>query len=342
MRYAVEFLLPALAAATLIGASDPLLAQASREYRLSVVANRPIPIVEGAYRWAELVGERTQGRLRVRVFPASSLVGGDQTAELTALRQGTIDLLVASTINLSPAIRQMNLFSLPFLMPDAKAFDAIVASAPGRELFRLLEDRDAMPLAWGDNGFRELSNSRRAVRTPADLRGLKIRYAASPIFSETLSALGANPTQMSFVDLQPALSTGAVDGQENSVTLFMVAKMEQLGQRHLTLWHYVSDAAIFMVRRRVWEGWTAADQAIVRQAAIEGSAEITRRTRQGQDESDDSALRELAQRGVAVVRLSEAERADFRARTKAVYDKWRQIIGPELVHAAEDAVARRQ
>src|SRR5436190_1341977 len=100
------------------------------------------------------------------------------------------------------------------------------------------------PFPWGlaaqrwadvvkdENGFRELTNSKRAIRSPDDLKGLKIRVVGSPLFNDTFTALGANPTQMSWADAQPALSTGAVDGQENPLTIFTVAKLHTVGQKH--------------------------------------------------------------------------------------------------------------
>ena len=221
--------------------------QLKSEYKLSVVGNRPIPLSEGAFQWADLVTQRTNGRINVKVYPGSQLVGGDQTRELVAMRQGIIDFTVSSTINLSPQIKEMTLYSMPFLMPNHKAYDALINGEVGQDLFKVLAQRDVVPLAWGENGFRELSNSKRTVRKPEDLKGMKIRYAAGPIFADVFNALGANPLQMSFADLQPALSTGAVDGQENPINLFLAFKMDTLAQKHLTIWNYCADAGIFHV-----------------------------------------------------------------------------------------------
>src|SRR5690606_13180625 len=121
----------------------------------------------------------------------------DQSREFSAIRQGAIDLAIGSTINWSPQVKELNLFSLPFLMPDFKAIDALTQGEVGAELFKVVDARGVMPLAWGENGFREITNSKHAIQGPNDLRGLKIRFAVSPIFAETLSAMGANPTQMS-------------------------------------------------------------------------------------------------------------------------------------------------
>jgi tripartite ATP-independent transporter DctP family solute receptor len=311
------------------------------EYKLSTVGNRPIPHADGAFRWAEMVTERTGGRITVKVYPGSQLVGGDQTRELVAMRQGVIDFVNFSTINISPQVREMNLFSLPWLLGDSRGFDAIVGGEVGQALFRALATRDVVPLAWGENGFRELSNSRRPVRAPGDLRGLKIRFAAGVIFSEIFTALGANPVQMSFADLQPALSTGAVDGQENPVNLFLGFRMDSLAQRHMTIWNYCADAGIMTVAKPVWESFTPADREIVLESAREAARAQIAGSRRGLGAAGDrGSLEELARRGVEVVALSAGEKAAFARATRPVYDKWAQTVGADLVRQAEAAVAR--
>ena len=310
------------------------------EYKLSVVGNRPIPFAEGAFQWAELVTQRSGGRINVKVYPGSQLVGGDQTRELLAMRQGVIDFCVFSTINIAPQVREASLFQLPFLFPDHRGFDAVLRGEAGRDIFRAMEARDAIPLAWGENGFREISNSRRAIRTPADLRGLKIRFAAGAIFNDIYNALGANPVQMSFADLQPALSTGAVDGQENPINLFLAFRMDTLAQKHLTVWNYVNDALIFALSKQVWNSFSEADRQLVRECAEEAGRNQIALTRRGLglDGGDRSSFEELARRGVEVTVLSPEEKRAFAQATRPVFDKWAQTVGPELVRKAEAAI----
>ncbi|MBP2228373.1 tripartite ATP-independent transporter DctP family solute receptor [Azospirillum agricola] len=311
------------------------------EYKLSTVLGKPFPWGIGGDRWAELVREKTNGRINVKMYPGTSLVNGDQTKEFTALRQGTIDMAVGSTINWSPQVKELNLFSLPFLMPDHKALDALTQGEVGKKLFDLLATKDVVPLAWGENGFREISNSKRSIRTPEDLKGLKIRVVGSPLYLDTFTALGANPTQMSWADAQPALSTGAVDGQENPLTIFTAAKLPTLGQKHLTLWGYVADPLIFVVGKGVWESWSKEDQEAVRAAAIQAAAEEVAISRKGIAAGDDSLLKEIAGQGVEVVQLTPDQQKAFQKATQAVYDKWAKQIGPDLVKTAEGAIAKR-
>jgi tripartite ATP-independent transporter DctP family solute receptor len=334
--------LVATAAASAIVAPAISRAQTLKsEYKVSVVGNRPIPLSVGAFRWAELVNERTQGRINMKVYPGSSLVGGDQTRELVAMRQGVIDMTVSSTINLSPQVREMNLFSLPFLMPDHRAFDAIINGEAGRDLFKVMETRDVVPLAWGENGFREISNSKRAIRRPDDLKGLKIRYAAGPIFAEIFTTLGANPVQMSFADLQPALSSGAVDGQENPVNLFLLFKIHTLAQKHLTVWNYCADAGIFHVAKSVWETFSNADKEILRESARQAAREQIADARKGIIAPDLASIEEARKLGVEVQLLTAEEKAAFQTATRPVFEKWAQQTGAELVAKAQRAIAAR-
>jgi tripartite ATP-independent transporter DctP family solute receptor len=337
-------LVAALAAAgALAGLSGATLAQSYKaEYKVSTVVAPPFPWGIAGERWGELVKERTQGRIVMKLYPGTSLVGGDQTREFTAIRQGVIDMAVGSTINWSPQIKQLNLFSLPFLMPDYKAIDALTQGEVGKEVFQLVEKAGVVPIAWGENGYREVTNSKRPIRTPADMKGLKFRVVGSPIFNETFTALGANPTQMSWADAQPALATGAVDGQENPLTIFTAAKLHTVGQTNVTLWGYVADPLIFVVNKEVWQSWSEADREQVRQAALQAGKENLVAARKGiTPGGDDAVLRQVKELGVNVVELSDAERKAFQDATRAVYQKWSDQIGKDLVAKAEAAIAKR-
>jgi tripartite ATP-independent transporter DctP family solute receptor len=270
-------------------------------------------------------------------------VGGDQTKEYTAIRQGAIDMAIGSTINWSPQVKELNIFAMPFLMPDYKAIDALTQGDVGKEIFKILESKDTIPLAWGENGFRELSNSKHPIRKPEDLKGLKIRVVGSPLFLDTFAALGANPTQMSWADAVPALSSGAVDGQENPLTVYTVAKLSTAAnQKYLTIWGYVADPLIFVVNKEVWNSWTPEDQKAVREAALQAAKENIVAARKGLVPPNDTMIKDVEKSGVNVARLTPKEKEAFKKATRSVYDKWAKQIGPELVKKAEQAVAKRK
>lgn len=336
-------LFAAAAAAVALAATGAVHAQNYKpEYKLSTVVGPAFPWGKGAEIWIDLVKQRTNGRINMKLYPGVSLVQGDQTREFTAIRQGIIDMAIGSTINWSPQVKELNLFSLPFLMPDYKAIDALTQGPVGKELFAILEKQGVVPLAWGENGYRELTNSKREIRKPDDLKGLKIRVVGSPLFLDTFRALGANPTQMSWADAQPAFASGAVDGQENPMSIFTAAKLHTVGQKFVTMWGYVADPLIFVVNKEVWESWTPADREIVRQAAIDAGKQQIAIARKGLDEPGQPLLKEIEGMGVKVTRLEPAEREQFVKSTRAVYEQWKKQIGADLVRKAEQSIAARK
>jgi tripartite ATP-independent transporter DctP family solute receptor len=330
--------------AATFGLSTPALAQGKYkdEYKVSTVVGPAFPWGKGAEIWIDLVKQRTNGRINMKLYPGVSLVQGDQTREFTAIRQGIIDMAIGSTINWSPQVKELNLFSMPFLMPDYKAIDALTQGAVGNDLFGILTKQGVVPLAWGENGYREITNSKHEIRKPADLKGLKIRVVGSPLFLDTFKALGANPTQMSWADAQPALASGAVDGQENPMTIFNAAKLHTLGQKFVTMWGYVADPLVFVVNKEVWESWTPADREIVKQAAIEAGKQQIAIARKGLAEADAPMVKDVEALGVKVTKLAPAEREEFVKATRGVYTQWKGQIGADLVTKAEQAVAARK
>ena len=339
------FLTSAVAAAAALAFTAPAaLAQTAykSEYRMSLVLGTAFPWGKGGELWANKVRERTQGRINIKLYPGVSLIQGDQTREFSALRQGVIDMAVGSTINWSPQVKQLNLFSLPFLMPDYAAIDALTQGEVGKSLFQTLDKAGVMPLAWGENGYREISNSKKPIKSPADLKGMKIRVVGSPLFLDTFTALGANPTQMSWADAQPAMASGAVDGQENPLAIFTAAKLHTVSQKYLTLWGYIADPLIYVVNKDIWNSWTPADREIVKQAAIDAGKEQIAIARKGVVEADKPLLKDIAANGVTVTQLTPAEREEFVKATRPVYTKWKGQIGADLVNAAEQSIAARK
>ncbi|MBO4120209.1 DctP family TRAP transporter solute-binding subunit [Cupriavidus gilardii] len=340
-RRALMLSMAATIAAAALAPAGAMAQTYKSEYKMSLVLGPAFPWGKGGEIWADLVRQRTNGRINIKLYPGTSLVAGDQTREFSAIRQGVIDMAIGSTINWSPQVRELNLFSLPFLMPDYKALDALTQGEVGKHLFATLEKAGVVPLAWGENGFREVSNSKREIRKPEDLKGLKLRVVGSPLYIDTFNALGANPTQMSWADAQPAMASGAVDGQENPQSVFAAAKLYTVGQKFVTTWGYVADPLIFVVNKQIWESWTPADREIVKQAAIDAGKQEVALARKGLAEPGAPAWKEMEAHGVKVTHLSPAEHDAFRKATAKVYDKWKKQIGADLVGKAEAAIAKR-
>lgn len=338
-----KFLGKLLIGASLVVGMTPIVQATDykSEYKLSIVVNTSFPWGKAAVIWSDLVRERTKGRINFKIYPGTSLVQGDQTREFTAIRQGLIDVAVGSTINWSPQVKELNLFSLPFLTPDFEAVDALTQGEVGNRLFKRIEKAGVIPLAWGENGYRQVSNSKHVIVSPDDLKGLKLRVVGSPVFIDTFTALGANPTQMSWSDAQPALANKAVDGQENPLSIYSGAKLYNVGQKYLTLWNYMNDPLLFVVNRSVWKSWSEEDRAIVKQAAIDAGRQEVEIARAGITQQDDSILKGIQSHGVEVTTLTDVQYEAFVNATQGVFNKWKEKIGVALVEQAQKDIANR-
>lgn len=332
---ALALLLLAALAATASGQYKP-------EFKMSLVVGPAGPWGEAATRFSELVRERTQGRINVKPYFAGQLFAGRQTTEFLLLVQGVADFAIGSTINWSPQVKELNLFSLPFLFPGDRAYralDAVQESEVGKRLFQIIESKGVVPLAWGENGFRQLTNSVRPVRRPQDLQHLKIRVVGSPIFIDIFRFLGANPVSMNWAEAQTAFAQGTVDGQENPVNSVIIPFKLWTTQKYITVWNYVVDPLILGMSKQSWDTLSAQDKDIVRRTAVEVMARQKREARAGLVGSLE-ALETLRKNGMEVIVLTPEEVEAFRQATLPVYRKWKQEIGRTLVEAAEQVIRK--
>jgi tripartite ATP-independent transporter DctP family solute receptor len=314
-----------------------LAADYKPEFKMSVVVNFENSWGRAAQRLADAIKYRTQGRIQIKNYFDGQLFAGKQTTEFALLQQGVADFAIGSTINWSLQVKELNLFSLPFMFPSYNALDAVQAGDPGKQLFKLIEQKGVIPIAWGENGFREVTNSRRAIRRPDDLHELTVRVPPIPILAETFQALGANPVSMNFGQALTAFQQGTVDGQENPIALIIPYKLWEL-HKYITLWRYAIDPLILAVSAKTWASLSLEDRNTLREvgAVIMGLQK---------DEARDAPVKptkiiELLQDmyGMEVVRPSPVEFEEFRHKTRAVYGKWAEEIGKELVGSVERIV----
>lgn len=306
------------------------------EYKMSTVVPPAFAWGRGGEIFANLVRERTAGRINIKQYPGASLVQGQQDREFAAMRQGIIDVLCGAPINWSGTVKEFTLFTLPFITPDHRAFDAAIASpVMTKDFFDIVRRAGAEPLAVGETGFRQITNSKRPITKPDDLRGLKMRVVGSPMYAEIMSGMGANATSMSWADAQPSLASGAVDGQENPLEVFLAAKIHTLGQKFVTKWNYSNDVLMFAIARPIFDAWTRDDQKIVRDAAQDAAREQIQIVRKLFAE-DVERVRGL---GVNVHVPTPAEMNEWQIATRRVYGRWKAVIGPELVSKLEQVVA---
>ena len=307
------------------------------EYKLSLVIGPQTPWGQSAQRFADLVKERTGGKINIKCYFSGQLFAGMQTNEFLILRQGVGDFAVGSTINWSTTVKELNLFSLPFFFPDYKHLDAVEASEPGKNVYKIIEEKGVLGLGWGENGYRELTNSKRSVRKPEDLDGLKIRVVGSPIFVDTFRAMGANPVSINWSETLTALQQGTVDGQENPVVSIIIPYKLWEMNKHITIWHYTIDPLILGVSKITWDSFEPKDREIVAGAASEAMAWNKKEARKGLEGSTE-AFDLLKSKGMEVAVFTQKDMDTFKAKTKSVYDKWIKEIGADLFSSAEKVI----
>jgi TRAP-type transport system periplasmic protein len=242
----------------------PLAAQYKPEFKMSIIPNRETSWGRAAIRFADAVKFRTNGRIQIKNYFEGQLNAGDQTSEFQLLQQGIADFAIGSTINWTPQVKELNLFALPFMFPGHRGLDAVEAGEPGKRLFQLMEEKGVVPIAWGENGFREVTNSKRPLRRPEDFHGLNIRVVGVPIFADIFRAFGANPVSMNFNAALEAFRQGSVDGQENPLALIIPYQLWAL-HRHITLWRYAIDPTILAVSAKTWTSLNPEDRQSLRE-----------------------------------------------------------------------------
>jgi tripartite ATP-independent transporter DctP family solute receptor len=289
---------------------------------------------KGAAMFAELVFERSMGKIRIKPYYNMVLAAGDQMREIRLIQSGGIDFSLNSTINYTPTIPELNVFSLPFLFPDYSAVDRALSLTPGKMIEEILEKHHLIVLGWGENGFRELTNRLKNVANPEDLKGMKVRVC-SPIYIDIFKALNANPVAMVWAEALTAFRKGVVDAEENPVVGVIMPYEIADYHKYLTLWHYSYDALILSCNKDVWNVFTTQEQNLLKvcaQKAMEYQKELAR---SGLEE----ALKILEEeKGVMITRLSLMQRYTFRKETSPVYNEYANKIGWDLVKAFETAI----
>lgn len=306
-------------------------------FRLSHNTSDATTWQKGAERFNELLREKSGGEMDVRIFPNAQLTGGDQMKQAEMVGRGALDFVLTSAINVTPLVPEMAVFSLPYLYDSYEQVDATTSGAPGERIAEILDEHGIVVLAWGENGFREVTNSKRPIKTPADLEGLKMRVAG-PMYIDVMNALGANPVQMQWVEVFSALQQGTIDGQENPIGAVIIPQRVYEVQDHLTTWHYSYDPIFLGVSKKRWESWDEETRATVRQAAEEAMAYQRDLTRQ----QTADGLGFLREKGMEVHEPSEEEIAAFRQATQPAFDQWAQRVGPDLVKLFQDTIDQAQ
>jgi len=313
-------------ALTLCGCSPASVSDIpARNWKMSVVTNEDSSWTKGARLFADLVKQRSGGQIQITVYPNGELAGGNQLKELTMLQDGSINFTYHSNLLYTNLDQSFAAISMPWLFTDYSQVDAALSGPAGSQLLKATEDQGIVGLAYGENGFRQLTNGRLAVRAPDDLRGLKIRIPDVELYKSIYKAMGAIPITMNFGEVIGALKQGQIDGQENPIDIIVSSKLYEV-QNHITVWNYSYDALILGMNKKDWDGLPGTAQAIIKLAASEASKEQVRLSR----DAARTQLSLLRDKGMIITELTPGQVKAFRATTDPVYAEWSSKIGSTI------------
>jgi len=290
------------------------------------------PIPMGGQKFADLVKEKSDGKMTVKIF-AGGVLGGDVQV-LSAVQGGTIDFSSMNSGILQSLVKEFAIVDFPFLFADAKEADAILDGPIGRQLADKLPGKGLINLAYYDLGFRNLTNNKVSVKTANDISGLKVRVIQSPIYLDTFNALGANAVPMPFTEVYTALETKIIDGQENPYSVIETNKFNEV-QKYLTNTRHIYNPQSFLMSKKSWDKLNKDEQAVIVAAAQESAVYQRKVSRDAQD----SALANL-QKTMEVTDLPAAELAAIRGKLKPVIEKYSASVGADFVKSMYDELEK--
>jgi len=244
--------------------------------------------------FAKEVEKRTGGRYKVQTFYNGALGGERESIE--AVQLGTQELAMSSTGPIPNFVPETKILDVPFLFRDKAHARAVLDGPIGQELLTKFDAKGFKALAWAENGFRHMTNSKRDVKGPEDLKGLKMRTMENPVHIAAYKGLGIITTPMAFPEVFTALQQGTVDGQENPLSVIMASKFDQV-QKHLTLTGHVYSPCIFVMNKAAFDNLSRADQA----AFVEAAKEAAKANRARVDQDDANGVTELRAKGMTVI-----------------------------------------
>jgi TRAP-type transport system periplasmic protein len=312
-------LLRTLVGTTLCVFSLSAMAQATVKLTLGHGAAPGNPRHEAAVRMAEVAKAKSNGRIEIQVSPSAQL--GDDAAMVTAMRSGALDLSANSQGAVATTVPEYAAFGMPFLFADLPQAWKLLDGPLGKELAEKTAEKGLIVLGYWDNGIRHMSNSKKPLIKPDDLKGMKMRTPPDAVTVDIMQALGAEAQQIKFSELYVALQQGVVDGQENPLMNIHASKLYEV-QKFISLTGHKYEMTPLLMSKRSWDKLSELDKKILQEAALEATTLQRKLSR----DSDTSLIADLKSKGV---RIDVADKSAFEKATDKVDDKWMASpIGP--------------
>jgi tripartite ATP-independent transporter DctP family solute receptor len=320
--------LTCLVAAALAGATLalPSLAQETLKMNISIAQNSHYGVAIDAF--AKEIEKRTNGRFKVQNFYSGAL--GAERESIEGVQLGTLDLTMTSTGPVPNFVPEIAILDIPFLFRDYAHARGVLDGPIGQDLLKKFEAKGLVGLAWGENGFRHMTNNKRPVNAPDDLKGLKMRTMENPIHIQAYKQFGILPTPMAFTEVFTALQQGTVDGQENPLSVISAGKLGQV-QKHVSLTGHVYSPALILMSKARWDKLSAADK----QAFLDSAKEAVKVNRARIDDDERRVVAELKGQGVTVV--ENVDKSKFQAALTPTFAEFGKRFGQENIDKIRNA-----
>ena len=285
---------------------------------------------QGAVTVGAYLTKKFPGRIEFQHYPASQL--GNEREILEGLRIGTIEMTTSGVAGIAEPL--FDIIDMPFLFRDRHHVYTVLDGPLGKEILEKNKDQRLVALGFWENGWRHITNNKRPINAPADIKGLKQRVVEHKIYLATMRALGANAIPIPYGELYTSLKTGVVDGQDNPLINIWTAKFYEV-QKYLTLAGHVYSNNIVFVSRKFWDTLPADIQTGIREAVLEGAVHI----RKESIKADKELVEKLKANGMLVNEIKD--KGPFVEATKSVYDQFANIFPPELIKRIRDTQSRK-
>ncbi len=315
----------ALMAATLLVTTSAFAQFAERTIKFTNGVNEDHPVGLGVKRMQEVLNAKTGGKIKINAFWGGS-AGGDLPAT-QALRAGTQEMVCTSSSPLVGIVKELGAFDLPFLFANEKEADIVLDGPAGAYFNKKLEDAGLVNLAYWENGFRNLTNSKRPVAKAEDFDGVKVRVMQNNIFLDTFKTLGSNAVPMAFGEVFTALETKTIDGQENPFVTIETSKLNEV-QKYLSVTRHAYTPFLVLYSKKLFDQLNPQEQAVLREAAMEGQ----KVQRTANRTLNEQSLANLKVKGMMVNEVTSAEQLRMFQKVRPVYDRNIPTIGGEAVN----------
>ncbi|MBD5803251.1 2,3-diketo-L-gulonate-binding periplasmic protein YiaO precursor [Azoarcus sp. Aa7] len=312
---------------TALGLALSAGAHAETVLKLGYTPTKDSHYAAGADAFAEELAKRTNGRFKVQQFPASALGGEREMIE--AVQLGTQDMVLTSTGPVGNFVPEARIVDIPFLFRDYDHAHKVLDGQIGQDLLKKFPGKGLVALAWYENGFRHITNNKRPVNSPEDVKGLKLRTMENKVHMEAFKTMGVLPTPMSMAELFTALQQGTVDGQENPIPVILSNKLYQV-QKNVSLTGHVYSPALLIISPSVWGSLSDADKKAFMEAAKAGVE--ANRKRVTADEASGVATIKAA--GVQVV--EKVDHTQFAKAVQPAYTVFAKEFGADRIKQIQD------